>query len=120
MSAECPDPGPGGPQSQALRPGRHYGTLVSGQCPPTSAHAPWSLPRWRAYVAAAVLCYINLLNYMNWFVIAGEEGTSILGLHLLVHPSRLWVHILGGLLPSIFSRSTSLVFSPLEVVSSHG
>ncbi|KAG5203592.1 hypothetical protein JEQ12_003175 [Ovis aries] len=33
--------------------------------------APWSLPRWRAYVAAAVLCYINLLNYMNWFIIAG-------------------------------------------------
>ncbi|XP_015994289.1 protein spinster homolog 3 isoform X2 [Rousettus aegyptiacus] len=32
---------------------------------------PWSLPRWRAYVAAAVLCYINLLNYMNWFIIAG-------------------------------------------------
>ncbi|XP_046281046.1 protein spinster homolog 3 isoform X3 [Marmota monax] len=71
MSAECPDPGPGEPQSQALRPGGHYGTLVSGQCPPASMPAPWSLPRWRAYVAAAVLCYINLLNYMNWFVIAG-------------------------------------------------
>ncbi|XP_047401563.1 protein spinster homolog 3 isoform X2 [Sciurus carolinensis] len=71
MSAECPDPGPGGPQSQSLRPGRHYGTLVSGQCPPPSTPAPWSLPRWRAYVAAAVLCYINLLNYMNWFIIAG-------------------------------------------------
>lgn len=25
-------------------------------------------------MAAAVLCYINLLNYMNWFIIAGEEG----------------------------------------------
>ncbi|XP_069459273.1 protein spinster homolog 3 isoform X2 [Ovis canadensis] len=36
-----------------------------------SMPAPWSLPRWRAYVAAAVLCYINLLNYMNWFIIAG-------------------------------------------------
>lgn len=39
--------------------------------------APWSLPRWRAYVAAAVLCYTNLLNYMNWFIIAGEEGAGI-------------------------------------------
>ncbi|XP_055982471.1 protein spinster homolog 3 [Sorex fumeus] len=29
------------------------------------------LPTWKAYVAAAVLCYINLLNYMNWFIIAG-------------------------------------------------
>ncbi|XP_037843370.2 protein spinster homolog 3 isoform X4 [Chlorocebus sabaeus] len=63
MSAECPEPGPGGPQGQCLGPGR--------QCPPPITPAPWSLPRWRAYVAAAVLCYINLLNYMNWFIIAG-------------------------------------------------
>lgn len=27
-------------------------------------------------MAAAVLCYINLLNYMNWFIIAGEEGQA--------------------------------------------
>uniref|UniRef100_A0A8C6A1W9 SPNS lysolipid transporter 3, sphingosine-1-phosphate (putative) n=1 Tax=Marmota marmota marmota TaxID=9994 RepID=A0A8C6A1W9_MARMA len=78
MSAECPDPGQGEPQSQALRPGGHYGTLVSGQCPPASTPAPWSLPRWRAYVAAAVLCYINLLNYMNWFVIAVFIGCLLL------------------------------------------
>nr|XP_008008106.1 protein spinster homolog 3 isoform X3 [Chlorocebus sabaeus] len=63
MSAECPEPGPGGPQGQCLGPGR--------QCPPPITPAPWSLPRWRAYVAAAMLCYINLLNYMNWFIIAG-------------------------------------------------
>ncbi|XP_011911003.1 PREDICTED: protein spinster homolog 3 isoform X4 [Cercocebus atys] len=63
MSAECPEPGPGGPQGQSPGPGR--------QCPPPTTPAPWSLPRWRAYVAAAVLCYINLLNYMNWFIIAG-------------------------------------------------
>lgn len=71
MSAECPEPGPGGPQGQCLGPGR--------QCPPPITPAPWSLPRWRAYVAAAMLCYINLLNYMNWFIIAGEEGTATLG-----------------------------------------
>lgn len=63
MSAECPEPGPGGAQGQFPGPGR--------QCPPPITPAPWSLPRWRAYVAAAVLCYINLLNYMNWFIIAG-------------------------------------------------
>nr|XP_011723536.1 protein spinster homolog 3 isoform X4 [Macaca nemestrina] len=63
MSAECPEPGPGGAQGQSPGPGR--------QCPPPITPAPWSLPRWRAYVAAAVLCYINLLNYMNWFIIAG-------------------------------------------------
>ncbi|XP_045231535.2 protein spinster homolog 3 isoform X5 [Macaca fascicularis] len=63
MSAECPEPGPGGAKGQSPGPGR--------QCPPPITPAPWSLPRWRAYVAAAVLCYINLLNYMNWFIIAG-------------------------------------------------
>nr|BAD18797.1 unnamed protein product [Homo sapiens] len=63
MSAECPEPGPGGLQGQSPGPGR--------QCPPPITPTSWSLPPWRAYVAAAVLCYINLLNYMNWFIIAG-------------------------------------------------
>ncbi|XP_041626650.1 protein spinster homolog 3 isoform X8 [Vulpes lagopus] len=61
MSTECGEPGPGGP-SRGSGP---------GQCPPPTASTPWSLPRWRACVAAAVLCYINLLNYMNWFIVAG-------------------------------------------------
>lgn len=78
MSAECPDPGPGGLQGQSPGPGRHYGALASGQCPPPSMPAQWSLARWRAYVVTVVLCYINLLNYMNWFVIAGEEWMGIL------------------------------------------
>ncbi|PNI37408.1 SPNS3 isoform 2 [Pan troglodytes] len=63
MSAECSEPGPGGLQGQSPGPGR--------QCPPPIMPTSWSLPPWRAYVAAAVLCYINLLNYMNWFIIAG-------------------------------------------------
>ena len=62
-------PGPGGP-SRAT------------DTDPPSLPAPWSLPRWRAYVAAAVLCYINLLNYMNWFIIAGEAGAGQAGQHL--------------------------------------
>lgn len=73
MSAELPEPGPEGPQ-RSPGSGGHSGASGSGQCPPSPTPAPWSLPRWRAYVAAAVLCYINLLNYMNWFIIAGEEG----------------------------------------------
>uniref|UniRef100_F1RGP3 SPNS lysolipid transporter 3, sphingosine-1-phosphate (putative) n=1 Tax=Sus scrofa TaxID=9823 RepID=F1RGP3_PIG len=56
--ASCPAPVPGQ-------------ELGSGEYSPPSSPAPWSLPRWRAYLAAAVLCYINLLNYMNWFIIAG-------------------------------------------------
>ncbi|XP_006761561.1 PREDICTED: protein spinster homolog 3 [Myotis davidii] len=70
MSAELPEPRPEGPQ-RSPGSGGHSGASGSGQCPPPPTPAPWSLPRWRAYVAAAVLCYINLLNYMNWFIIAG-------------------------------------------------
>ncbi|XP_054565228.1 protein spinster homolog 3 isoform X2 [Eptesicus fuscus] len=70
MSAELQEPGPEGPQ-RSPGSGGHSGASGSGQCPPPHTPAPWSLPRWRAYVAAAVLCYINLLNYMNWFIIAG-------------------------------------------------
>ncbi|KAF3813429.1 hypothetical protein GH733_018582 [Mirounga leonina] len=61
MSAECWEP----------RPGGHPWASGAGLCPPGTASAPWNLPRWRAWLAAAVLCYINLLNYMNWFIIAG-------------------------------------------------
>ncbi|XP_058532010.1 protein spinster homolog 3 [Ochotona princeps] len=68
MSAEWPKSGPEGLQGQSLGPGRSQGPSAAGQGPLT---APWSVPPWRAYTAAAVLCYINLLNYTNWFVIAG-------------------------------------------------
>ncbi|XP_050018713.1 protein spinster homolog 3 isoform X3 [Alexandromys fortis] len=71
MSTECIDPWTGGPQSQTQSPGGGYGTLASGGCLPPPTSASWNLPRWRASLAAAVLCYINLLNYMNWFIIPG-------------------------------------------------
>ncbi|XP_052052237.1 protein spinster homolog 3 isoform X2 [Apodemus sylvaticus] len=71
MSTECIRPPTGGPQSQNLSPGGKYGALASGACLPPSITASWSLPRWRAHLAAAVLCYVNLLNYMNWFIIPG-------------------------------------------------
>lgn len=61
---KCGEPGLEGPQGQSPE-------LGSGQCPSPTTLAPWSLSRWRVYLAAAVLCYINLLNYMNWFIIAG-------------------------------------------------
>lgn len=59
MSAERRRPGPEGPRGPSPRPGGHPGP------------APWSLSRWRALAAAAVLCYANLLNYMHWFLVAG-------------------------------------------------
>lgn len=86
MPTECVDPLTGGPQSQTLSPGGQYGAVASGGCLPPSMSASWSLPRWRAYLAAAVLCYTNLLNYMNWFIIPGEEGRGGLGQCLQVSP----------------------------------
>ncbi|KAF6097347.1 putative sphingolipid transporter 3 (putative) [Phyllostomus discolor] len=71
MSGECQEPGPQGLQGGFPGSGGHSGALGSGQCPHPTTPVPWSLPRWRAYVAAGVLCYTNLLNYMNWFIIAG-------------------------------------------------
>nr|XP_048304629.1 protein spinster homolog 3 isoform X1 [Myodes glareolus] len=71
MSSECIDPLTGGPQSQTQSLGAGYGALASGGCLPSPTSASWNLPRWRASLAAAVLCYINLLNYMNWFIIPG-------------------------------------------------
>lgn len=116
MATECIDPWTGGPQSQALSPDGQYGALASGRCVPPSTSASWSLPRWRAYLAAAVLCYINLLNYMNWFIIPGKERRGGPGWYLQVFPtlqahdcapmvaflpapSLLLEHISGGFTP---------------------
>ncbi|XP_037665820.1 protein spinster homolog 3 isoform X2 [Choloepus didactylus] len=71
MATEGPELGPAGPPGGSPAPGRLYGALASDWVSPPATPAAWSLPRWRAYLAAAVLCYVNLLNYMNWFIIAG-------------------------------------------------
>lgn len=104
MSTECGEPGPGGP----------LGGSGPGQCPPPTASTPWSLPRWRACVAAAVLCYINLLNYMNWFIVAGEEGMhrgSTCSLHgpSCCHQPRPAAHSIPWMAASVLQT----IFSPL-------
>ncbi|XP_077019226.1 protein spinster homolog 3 [Tamandua tetradactyla] len=71
MSTESREPGAEGLLGGPWEPGRLYGALASDQGPPPATPTPWTLPCWRAYLATAVLCYINLLNYMNWFIIAG-------------------------------------------------
>lgn len=86
MFTERIKPQTGGPQSQSLSPAGQYGALASGTRLPSSTSASWSLPRWRAYLAAGVLCYINLLNYMNWFIIPGEDGRGTLGQYLQLSP----------------------------------
>ncbi|XP_074153869.1 protein spinster homolog 3 [Sminthopsis crassicaudata] len=46
-----------------------YGT--AGAPAGARPEGPPGVPRSRAYGAVAVLCYINLLNYMNWSIIPG-------------------------------------------------
>ncbi|XP_032178617.1 protein spinster homolog 3 isoform X3 [Mustela erminea] len=58
-------------ESRVPRPGRQPGASGEGAWAPRMVSGPWSLSRGRARAAAAVLCYINLLNYMNWFIVAG-------------------------------------------------
>uniref|UniRef100_A0A8C7BK86 SPNS lysolipid transporter 3, sphingosine-1-phosphate (putative) n=3 Tax=Neovison vison TaxID=452646 RepID=A0A8C7BK86_NEOVI len=58
-------------ESRVPRPGRQPGASGTGAWAPRTVSGPWSLSHGRARVAAAVLCYVNLLNYMNWFIVAG-------------------------------------------------
>lgn len=88
MSAECGEPGPEGPQGPSPGPGGLPGASGLGQCPPRTTSAPWSLPLWRAHAAAAVLCYVNLLNYMHWFIIPGEGGRASQAAPAVTHGSR--------------------------------
>ncbi|XP_043852744.1 protein spinster homolog 3 [Dromiciops gliroides] len=66
-------PGPGEASRLRAQPApRLYRTATPQASPePEGSVATWSISPGRAYGAVAVLCYINLLNYMNWFIIAG-------------------------------------------------
>ncbi|XP_077167573.1 protein spinster homolog 3 [Paroedura picta] len=48
-------------------PSKIYGTLESN----TDSGGQGKCSRKRSYLAVAVLCYINLVNYMDWFVVPG-------------------------------------------------
>uniref|UniRef100_A0A8C7DRU6 SPNS lysolipid transporter 3, sphingosine-1-phosphate (putative) n=1 Tax=Naja naja TaxID=35670 RepID=A0A8C7DRU6_NAJNA len=45
-----------------------YGTMESAEQPPQGSSQP---PTRRAYIAIAMLCHLNLVNYMDWFLVAG-------------------------------------------------
>ncbi|KAM6465790.1 protein spinster homolog 3 [Liasis olivaceus] len=53
------------PQSPASV--KAYGTIETTEQPQRSSQTPTR----RAYIAIATLCYLNLVNYMDWFVVAG-------------------------------------------------
>lgn len=57
----------------------HYGSIASDpeQNQPLTTNINDNMPsRWRSYIAVAVLCYVNLLNYMDRYTIAGKVGSS--------------------------------------------
>ncbi|XP_034277230.1 protein spinster homolog 3-like isoform X2 [Pantherophis guttatus] len=53
------------PQSPASV--KAYGTMESAEQPQGSSQPPTR----RAYIAIATLCHLNLVNYMDWFLVAG-------------------------------------------------
>lgn len=60
-----------------------YGSMSSEQ-PDSDAPSVQitSISQRRSYIAVAVLCYINLLNYMDRYTIAGE--------HTIPKPQQVW------------------------------
>lgn len=64
----------------------HYGSLQNSLATLTSGaeDTPAISPR-RAYAAIAVLCYVNLVNYIERYTIAGTRGRFLLGASRLVH-----------------------------------
>ncbi|XP_068939353.1 protein spinster homolog 3 [Petaurus breviceps papuanus] len=67
------EPGPGEASSLRAQPApRLYGAAASQAGRETKGPGgARGIPRRRAYGAVAVLCFINLLNYMTWFIIPG-------------------------------------------------
>lgn len=68
-----------------------YGSMSSEQ-PDSDASSmpPTSISKKRAYVAVAVLCYVNLLNYMDRYTIAGEHIVIKAISGGIVHRKSLW------------------------------
>lgn len=65
--------------SSSTNASRRYGSIASEpeeRQPLTTNSKDILPPRWRCYSGVAVLCYVNLLNYMDRYTIAGKEGSS--------------------------------------------
>lgn len=71
------------PQSPASV--KAYGTVESAEQPQGSSQPPTR----RAYIAIATLCHLNLVNYMDWFLVAGRVD-PIYNYFVAIAP-RIWV-----------------------------
>lgn len=71
------------PQSPASV--KAYGTMESAEQPQGSSQRPTR----RAYIAIVTLCHLNLVNYMDWFLVAGRVD-PIYNYFVAIAP-RMWV-----------------------------
>lgn len=67
----------------------HYGTIADGQV--DSSTRTTGISQRRAYIAVAILCYVNLLNYMDRYTIAGKEVRLDSLFNLFCHPYNIHI-----------------------------
>ncbi|XP_006136125.2 protein spinster homolog 3 isoform X1 [Pelodiscus sinensis] len=60
-----------GLQSQQPSGSQNYGATEPTTTTAQFLKTPGNISAKRSYLAVGVLCYINLLNYMDWFIVAG-------------------------------------------------
>lgn len=107
-SVSSPENGPMPQWNLSSSSGLHYGSLKNSlsSFTPKAAEKP-AVSRRRAYITVAVLSYINLINYMERYTIAGEMISCVHMTTLLTSQQLcLWLtyihcHCHTGVLPSI-------------------
>lgn len=52
---------------------QNYGATAARVRQGPSVSVPRNSPAKRDYLVAAVLCYANLINFMDWFIVPGES-----------------------------------------------
>uniref|UniRef100_A0A8C3IZA6 SPNS lysolipid transporter 3, sphingosine-1-phosphate (putative) n=1 Tax=Chrysemys picta bellii TaxID=8478 RepID=A0A8C3IZA6_CHRPI len=58
-------------QSQQPPGSQNYGAIAPTTSTAQFLQTPGNISAKRSYLAVGVLCYINLLNYMDWFIVPG-------------------------------------------------
>uniref|UniRef100_A0A8C0GVR8 Uncharacterized protein n=1 Tax=Chelonoidis abingdonii TaxID=106734 RepID=A0A8C0GVR8_CHEAB len=85
----CPGPGPGDLQSQQHPGSQNYGATAPATSTAQFSQTTGKISAKRSYLAVGVLCYINLLNYMDWFIFFSPLPREVNG--------QAWCNHLGDL-----------------------
>lgn len=65
-----------GIQAQLPRVRRSYGTTEPSERAAQFSQASENISAKRSYVVVGVLCFINLINFMDWFLVPGKISSS--------------------------------------------